>query len=197
MTCLQPSIIADQGTLGTEAHQTNKNLLLSDDAVVNTRPQLEIHADDVKCSHGSTIGRLDEDALFYLRARGLAEPAARRLLTRAFAAEILDRIGEPALAESLGQLLQEAAGLDLDLLAGLKIAGGAGLEFLGLGAAVLNGNPGRRNLVHTLGHLHRQDVVGVGDITAFRLHLVGYDVNALIQRRGHGRFESIQVNSFI
>jgi len=96
----------------TDAQQSNPNLILGDGAEIDTKPQLEIHADDVKCSHGSTIGRLDEDALFYLRARGLGEPAARRLLTRAFAAEILDRIGEPALAESLGQLLQERLHLD-------------------------------------------------------------------------------------
>ncbi|MDH3685006.1 MAG: Fe-S cluster assembly protein SufD [Myxococcales bacterium] len=96
----------------TDAQQSNPNLILGDGAEVDTKPQLEIHADDVKCSHGSTIGRLDDDALFYLRARGLAEPAARRLLTRAFAGEILDRIGEPALAESLGQLLQERLHLD-------------------------------------------------------------------------------------
>jgi len=96
----------------TDAQQSNPNLLLGDGAEIDTKPQLEIHADDVKCSHGSTIGRLDEDALFYLRARGLGEAAARRLLTRAFAGEILDRIGEPALAESLGELLQERLHLE-------------------------------------------------------------------------------------
>jgi len=96
----------------TDAQQSNPNLLLGDGAEIDTKPQLEIHADDVKCSHGATIGRLDEDALFYLRTRGLGEPAARRLLTRAFAGEILDRIAEPALAESLGALLQERLHLE-------------------------------------------------------------------------------------
>jgi len=73
----------------TNAKQTNKNLLLSQSALVNSTPQLEIFADDVKCTHGATIGRLDEDALFYLRSRGIAEEAARALLTYAFAGDIL------------------------------------------------------------------------------------------------------------
>ncbi len=73
----------------TNSKQTNKNLLLSQDALVNTKPQLEIFADDVKCTHGATIGRLNEDELFYLRSRGLAEAAARTLLTYAFASDIL------------------------------------------------------------------------------------------------------------
>ena len=76
----------------TDAKQTNKNLLLSEHAVINTKPQLEIHADDVKCAHGSTIGRLDEDAIFYLRSRGLGLEAARGLLTQAFASEVVDRV---------------------------------------------------------------------------------------------------------
>ena len=91
----------------TDAQQSNPNLLIGEGAEIDTKPQLEIFADDVKCSHGSTIGRLDDEALFYLRARGLDEAHARRVLTRAFAAEVLDRVGEPALAESLGTLLQE------------------------------------------------------------------------------------------
>ena len=73
----------------TNAKQTNKNLLLSQSALVNSTPQLEIFADDVKCTHGATIGRLDEDALFYLRTRGIGEEAARALLTYAFAGDIL------------------------------------------------------------------------------------------------------------
>lgn len=77
----------------TNAYQTNKNILLSDDASVNTKPQLEIYADDVKCSHGTSTGRMDEEALFYLRARGIGEDSARKLLVHAFAGEVVDNIG--------------------------------------------------------------------------------------------------------
>ncbi len=73
----------------TNSKQTNKNLLLSEDALVNTKPQLEIFADDVKCTHGATIGRLNDDELFYMRSRGIAEASARTLLTYAFASDIL------------------------------------------------------------------------------------------------------------
>ena len=76
----------------TDAHQTNKNLLLSKDALVSSTPQLEILADDVKCKHGSTTGQLDEAALFYLRSRGLSLEAARDLLTYAFASDLVSRI---------------------------------------------------------------------------------------------------------
>jgi Fe-S cluster assembly protein SufD len=79
------------GAQQTDAQQMNKNLLLSDDAQIDTKPQLEIFADDVKCSHGATIGQLDEDAIFYLRARGVDEPAARGLLVHAFANELIER----------------------------------------------------------------------------------------------------------
>jgi Fe-S cluster assembly protein SufD len=76
----------------TDARQTNKNLLLSENAVVNTKPQLEIYADDVKCSHGSTVGQLDRDALFYLRSRGIGMRDAQSLLSYAFASEVVGRI---------------------------------------------------------------------------------------------------------
>lgn len=76
----------------TDAKQTNKNLLLSDDATINTKPQLEIYADDVKCTHGATVGQLNEEAIFYLRSRGVGLDEARRMLVHAFAGEILDRI---------------------------------------------------------------------------------------------------------
>jgi Fe-S cluster assembly protein SufD len=76
----------------TDSKQTNRNLLLSDDAVINTNPQLEIFADDVRCTHGATIGQLDEEALFYVRSRGVSRAMAERLLIYAFASEILDRI---------------------------------------------------------------------------------------------------------
>jgi len=76
----------------TIAKQTNKNLLLSESALINTKPQLEIFADDVKCMHGATIGRLDDEALFYLRSRGIEESSARTLLTYAFATEFLSKV---------------------------------------------------------------------------------------------------------
>lgn len=87
----------------TDAKQTNKNLLLSEQAAVNTKPQLEIHADDVKCTHGATIGQMDEEALFYLQARGVPLSAARRMLMRAFAGEIVERIKHKALRDRLAQ----------------------------------------------------------------------------------------------
>lgn len=85
-------IIVRPGAQKTDAKQTNKNLILTEDALVNTNPQLEIHADDVKCTHGATIGQLDADALFYLRSRGLDLETARHLLTYAFASDLTSRI---------------------------------------------------------------------------------------------------------
>ena len=82
-----------------DSSQSNKNLLLSEKARIDTRPQLEIHADDVKCSHGSTVGKLDEEALFYLRSRGLSENDARGLLTRGFTAEICEALPGQALSD--------------------------------------------------------------------------------------------------
>lgn len=76
----------------TNAFQSNKNILLSDDGSINTKPQLEIYADDVKCSHGTSTGKLDEDKIFYLRARGLSELSAKKLLMHAFASEVIDTI---------------------------------------------------------------------------------------------------------
>lgn len=76
----------------TDAKQTNKNLLLSDDASADSKPQLEIYADDVKCTHGATIGQLNEESIFYLRSRGIPTETARRMLIHAFAGEIIDRI---------------------------------------------------------------------------------------------------------
>ncbi|MBI2501401.1 MAG: Fe-S cluster assembly protein SufD [Deltaproteobacteria bacterium] len=91
----------------TRAKQSNKNLLLSDDAQINTRPLLEIHADDVKCNHGATVGRLDENQVFYLKSRGISEPLARGLLTTAFANEIVDRIKINPLKAFLNHYLME------------------------------------------------------------------------------------------
>lgn len=89
----------------TSALQTNMNLLLSEKAHVDTRPQLEIYADDVKCSHGATVGRLDADALFYLRTRGIDEAAARALLTFAFVAEVVSAMPFAPLRQSLERSL--------------------------------------------------------------------------------------------
>lgn len=90
----------------SDAAQTNRNLLLSAHAEIDTKPQLEIWADDVKCSHGATVGQLDADQIFYLRARGIDEAAARALLTYAFAAEMVGRIGIAPLRERLDALLR-------------------------------------------------------------------------------------------
>ena len=92
-------IIVDPGAQKTDAIQSNRNLLLSAGALVNSNPQLEIFADDVRCTHGSTVGRLDEDAVFYLRSRGLDRAAAESLLTYAFAAEVVQTIPVDAVRE--------------------------------------------------------------------------------------------------
>jgi Fe-S cluster assembly protein SufD len=89
----------------TDAKQTNRNLLLSDSARVDTKPQLEIFADDVKCTHGATVGRLDEIARFYARSRGLPAAAADRLLTYAFAAEVVDEVALTPVREELDRLV--------------------------------------------------------------------------------------------
>ena len=89
----------------SDAHQANRNLLLSDNAEIDTKPQLEIYADDVKCSHGATVGQLDPEQVFYLRSRGVDDAEARALLTFAFAEEIVGRVEVPALRARLEQLL--------------------------------------------------------------------------------------------
>ncbi len=98
-------IFVHKGAQKTDAKQTNRNLLLSDDALVNTNPQLEIFADDVKCTHGSTVGQLDDDAIFYLRSRGIGAEAAKSLLTYAFASDLVERAKVPALARELREFL--------------------------------------------------------------------------------------------
>lgn len=100
-------IIVRKDAQKTSSRQTNNNLILSESATVDTKPQLEINNDDVKCSHGSTIGRLDDDALFYLRTRALGEDQARALLTYAFASEIVDRLKIPSLRDLLQRELTE------------------------------------------------------------------------------------------
>ncbi|MEI8190274.1 MAG: Fe-S cluster assembly protein SufD, partial [candidate division NC10 bacterium] len=85
-------IVVHKDAQKTDAKQTNMNLLLSEEAQVDTKPQLEIYADDVKCTHGATVGQIDDDAIFYLRARGIPEASAKALLLFAFAGEMLQRI---------------------------------------------------------------------------------------------------------
>ena len=98
-------IIVHKDAQKTDAKQTNRNLLLSDDAQIDTKPQLEIYADDVKCTHGATIGQIDENALFYLRSRGIDELSARKLLLFAFASECLDRMKPSPAREQVEKLI--------------------------------------------------------------------------------------------
>ena len=98
-------ILVRPGAQKTDAKQTNKNLLLSEDATVDTKPQLEIYADDVKCTHGATVGQLNEESVFYLRSRGLAGETARRMLIHAFAGEIIERIRHKPAREELDRLI--------------------------------------------------------------------------------------------
>ena len=100
-------IIVRPGADGTDAHQNGNNLLLSDDAKVDTKPQLEIYTDDVKCSHGATSGQLDQDAVFFLRTRGLDQQAARNLLTYAFANDVIEQIKIDAVRVALEKNLTE------------------------------------------------------------------------------------------
>jgi Fe-S cluster assembly protein SufD len=100
-------IFVRQDAQKTNAYQSNKNVLLTNSASVNTKPQLEIFADDVKCSHGCTIGKLDEEALFYLRARGIGEKNAKSLLLHAFAVDILDNIKIEPLRDYVDELISE------------------------------------------------------------------------------------------
>ena len=103
-------IVVHKDAQKTDAKQTNRNLLLSDAARIDTKPQLEIHADDVKCTHGATIGQIEEEQLFYLRSRGFPEAEARNLLLYAFAAECLERMKEPAVRAFAEELIQRRLG---------------------------------------------------------------------------------------
>jgi Fe-S cluster assembly protein SufD len=96
-------IMVRQDAQLTNSSQSSRNLLLSAKARVDTKPQLEIFADDVKCAHGATVGQLDADEVFYLKSRGLSDAAARNLLTYAFGAEIIDRIPVASLKHTLEQ----------------------------------------------------------------------------------------------
>ena len=98
-------IFVHQAAQKTDAKQTNRVLLLSDDAKINTKPELEIYADDVKCTHGATIGQLDEEALFYLKARGITKRNAYALLTRAFANEALQKVSQDSIRDLVAEYL--------------------------------------------------------------------------------------------
>lgn len=106
--------IVHAGADGTDAAQANHNLLLSDKAEVDAKPELEIYADDVKCSHGTTIGQLDETALYYLRTRGLDRSLARQVLTRAFAQAIVSRSPIESCHELLTEMIEKRLGVMLE-----------------------------------------------------------------------------------
>lgn len=100
-------VLVRPGADGTDAHQTNKNLVLADRAEADTRPRLEIYADDVKCTHGAAVGQLDQQAVLYLRSRGIGEREARHLLVDAFVGEMVERIELVPLREQVRELLAE------------------------------------------------------------------------------------------
>ncbi|MGB6056260.1 MAG: Fe-S cluster assembly protein SufD, partial [Burkholderiaceae bacterium] len=98
-------VIVHPGAQKTNAQQTNHNLLLSRDAEIDTKPQLEIYADDVQCTHGATVGQIDEQQRFYLRSRGIDDAVAQALLVHAFAHDVIERIGVPSLRQRLERIL--------------------------------------------------------------------------------------------
>jgi Fe-S cluster assembly protein SufD len=100
-------ILVDKQAQHSDAQLTNDNLMLTRNAEVDTKPQLEIYADDVKCSHGTTIGQLDPQQVFYLRSRGIDETAARKILCLGFAGEVLDSIEVPALRDAVTRKLSD------------------------------------------------------------------------------------------
>jgi Fe-S cluster assembly protein SufD len=100
-------VLVDRDAQQTNAFQNNRNILLTDKAQVNTKPFLEIYADDVKCSHGATVGQLDAEALFYIRSRGICEASARLLMMYAFAAEVVNEIRIDALRERIDDMVKK------------------------------------------------------------------------------------------
>ncbi len=106
-------VIVDKVAQKINAFQQNNNILMDDGATINSKPQLEIFADDVKCSHGCTIGQLDEDALFYMRSRGIPQKAAKGLLLYAFANDALEKIKIPELKARITKLIAKKLGVDL------------------------------------------------------------------------------------
>jgi Fe-S cluster assembly protein SufD len=129
-------IVVHKDAQKTDAKQTNRNLLLSDDAQIDTKPQLEIYADDVKCTHGATIGQIDEIALFYLRSRGLDEASARDMLLLAFAGQCIERIKPGAIRKYVERIVHHAmpevrSSAGLELQAGLESGAGRRWEEIG------------------------------------------------------------------
>ena len=106
-------IMVRHGAQKTDSQQSNRTLLLTEKAHVDTKPQLEIFADDVKCTHGATIGQLDSEEVFYLQSRGLSETVARNMLTYAFGAEVIERIPVTSLKRSLEQTVLEQTSTQL------------------------------------------------------------------------------------
>ena len=107
-------IVVDKIAQKTNAFQQNNNILLNDKSTINSKPQLEIFADDVKCSHGCTIGQLDKDALFYLRARGIPKKEAKALLTYAFANNVLESVNIPSVKSRIKKIIAKKLGVDLE-----------------------------------------------------------------------------------
>lgn len=114
----------------TNAYQSNNNLLLTNSAKINTRPQLEIYADDVKCSHGATVGQLDEEAMFYLRARGISKEEANILLMFAFAYQVIEKINVPALKDQIRELVEKRFRGELDKCDSCVVCGQIGVQQL-------------------------------------------------------------------
>ena len=106
-------VVVNKEAQKTNAFQANNNILLSDKASINTKPQLEIFADDVKCSHGCTIGQLDDNAMFYLQSRGIPEKEAKALLTYAFANNVLESVKIPKLKARITGLIAEKLGVNI------------------------------------------------------------------------------------
>jgi Fe-S cluster assembly protein SufD len=104
-------ILVRQDAQKTDAHQSNKTLLLSPKATMSTRPQLQIYADDVKCTHGAAVGQLDDNAVFYLLSRGIDRQTSRALLSYAFGSEVVEGIPLPAVQAALQSVLRERLGL--------------------------------------------------------------------------------------
>ena len=106
-------MVVEKEAQKTNAFQANNNLLVNDKATINTKPQLEIFADDVKCSHGCTIGQLDENAMFYLQTRGIPEKEAKALLMYAFANNVLESVKIPQLKKSINKLVAKKLGVNI------------------------------------------------------------------------------------
>jgi Fe-S cluster assembly protein SufD len=106
-------VIVEKEAQKTNAFQQNNNILIDDKATINSKPQLEIFADDVKCSHGCTIGQLDEDALFYLRTRGIPKKEAKALMTYAFANNVLESVQIPSVKSRINKIIATKLGVDL------------------------------------------------------------------------------------